>query len=404
MKRNLLLVLSSLALLSIPLVGQEKVVIAVFDLQPTAGVTATESQAISENLRNELFNTGVFTLVERKNIYNVFQQRGIAEAGLGDAATANELGRLLTAQRVIIGTIGSLFGQTSINIRVVTTETGEIVLSEDINATSTEISDKIIYLAKQIANSVSDLVAYIDEDTIKELIEVKNFEKAKKYYDLYLERNKDADTDILKLGDKINSKLGDSLYESAWDSYKSKEKLRLKNDPSAKLERVYVTLGINQIDLGNTSGNKTLIENARPEDLADPNVFPDAPIVLVSGSFGTLEDSIGGNYYAFQAGADGGALTYFRVMGFAIGMGPTIGLNYLSTVPLADAKREVPLSSTSMSFKFHITSSLFFSDRTGFYFKLTPWGGVVGSTYKPQFTFQIMANPLQVNIPMNCRL
>jgi len=83
--------------------------IAVLDLQPI-GVSQIEARALSEKLRSsvsQLIETGdskdKYTLVERSQMAKTFEQFDIQNTGCTDISCAVEFGKMLSAERIVIG-------------------------------------------------------------------------------------------------------------------------------------------------------------------------------------------------------------------------------------------------------------------------------------------------------------
>lgn len=106
------------------------------------------AQGVSDLLINKLVQSGAYTVVERGRISEVLQEQNLAQGGRIDPSTAAQVGRLLGADVVVIGSItrfnleeseggGSLFGfggdgnrqgaEVQLTARMVNTTTGEII-------------------------------------------------------------------------------------------------------------------------------------------------------------------------------------------------------------------------------------------------------------------------------------
>jgi len=81
---------------------------------------------ISETLITELVNSKKFTVVERSKIKAILREQGLQQTGALETEDAVAAGRLLTVQKVFIGTFSKLGDSFIINIRVVNVEKGEM--------------------------------------------------------------------------------------------------------------------------------------------------------------------------------------------------------------------------------------------------------------------------------------
>lgn len=111
--------------------------IAVLDLNAD-GISESEARTLSANLRGQVIEivsseafreaTGVqYTVIERSQMDKIFEQFDIQNIGCTDLSCAVEFGKMLSTERIIIGSIG-LVGKTySIQARIVDVESSKII-------------------------------------------------------------------------------------------------------------------------------------------------------------------------------------------------------------------------------------------------------------------------------------
>ena len=133
MRYILLVIILIIAVLS----AQEKMRIAVMDLQPT-DVAPSMAAKISDLIRTELINTGKFTVIERGQMNSILQEQGFQQSGCTDESCAVEIGRMLAARKILVGTIMALGKTIVINGRIVDVETGEAEFGEQQAAANEE--------------------------------------------------------------------------------------------------------------------------------------------------------------------------------------------------------------------------------------------------------------------------
>jgi TolB-like protein len=128
----------------------EKIRIAIIDFKPD-GVTRTFSRRVSELIRNEMINTGSYTIIERTSMDSILKEQAFQQAGCTDDSCAVTIGRLLSAKKMLIGTILKLGKRTVITGRIVDVERGtadfshsQVVRSED------QLFDAISLFAKNL--------------------------------------------------------------------------------------------------------------------------------------------------------------------------------------------------------------------------------------------------------------
>ncbi|MFC1552289.1 CsgG/HfaB family protein [Candidatus Latescibacterota bacterium] len=111
--------------------------IAVLDFEAT-GISQSEAKSLSNNLSVQITrivnsedftktSEVMYTVVERSQMDKIFEQFEIQNTGCTDISCAVEFGKMLSVERIIIGSIG-LVGETyTININMVDVETSKIL-------------------------------------------------------------------------------------------------------------------------------------------------------------------------------------------------------------------------------------------------------------------------------------
>jgi len=131
-----------LLLISAAVHAQEKEYgLAVLDLQAN-GIAETEALALSDVLRSSVLKTiqeqkekiqGSYKLIERSQMDKIFDEFDVQNTGCTDVSCAIEFGKMLNAERIIIGSVG-LVGSTYIVVaRIVDVESSNTLVSVDRN-------------------------------------------------------------------------------------------------------------------------------------------------------------------------------------------------------------------------------------------------------------------------------
>ncbi len=125
-------ILSVMLLLSSSAVGEEsqkKPLIALNSLL-AQGITEHEAVTLTDVLRNELINTGKFQVMERGQMEEILKEQAFQMSGTCDeAACLVEMGQLLGIEQLFAGTIGMVGKAYSINVRIISVQTGKILKS-----------------------------------------------------------------------------------------------------------------------------------------------------------------------------------------------------------------------------------------------------------------------------------
>lgn len=150
--------------------------IAVLDLE-ASGISETEASFLSEHLRSQVTRVVTtdkfksttrinYTVVERSQMDKIFGEFEIQNTGCTDVSCAIEFGKMLNAERIIIGTVG-LVGRTySITTRVVDIESSSTLSVADYTYTG----------------PIDDLLTTGIQSVVNELLYGRKQKKSKKLY------------------------------------------------------------------------------------------------------------------------------------------------------------------------------------------------------------------------------
>jgi len=129
----------------------EKMRVAVLDLKPEA-VPTVISNAITSIVRTEMVNTGYFTVVERDRMDAILREQGFQSTGCTDSSCAVQVGRLLSAEKILIGEVSKVAGTIIMVVRIVDVEKGiaEFAANEktrsidDIDLAGKRLTEKLV--------------------------------------------------------------------------------------------------------------------------------------------------------------------------------------------------------------------------------------------------------------------
>ena len=125
--------------------------IAVLDLKPD-GIQASEARKISELIRTEIINTGKYIVIERSRIDLLLKEQGFTQIGFTDESSAVKLGKLLAAQKILIGTAMRLGESIVITGRVVDIEKG---IAEQASKVAVKKEEDMIYSVSEFISQLS---------------------------------------------------------------------------------------------------------------------------------------------------------------------------------------------------------------------------------------------------------
>ena len=115
-------------LLFIGLAFAQDITIAVLEFEGQ-GVSQSETRTLTGRLRDEMFNTGVFIVLERGKMDEVLKEQGFQQTGCVTSECAVEVGNMLGVQQMIGGSIGKVGNIYTVSARVIDVGTGEVLKS-----------------------------------------------------------------------------------------------------------------------------------------------------------------------------------------------------------------------------------------------------------------------------------
>lgn len=136
---------------------EKKPILAVLTLQHLEPVTHFDAVQITQFLEEELFHSGGYVLVERSQVDRLLNEYQYQHSGVCDVECAVQIGKQLTANKVIIGTVGRLGNSYTIQIRMIDIETATIVRPASIRA-ECRLDDLPVFINKLVGRITTPAV------------------------------------------------------------------------------------------------------------------------------------------------------------------------------------------------------------------------------------------------------
>ncbi len=108
---------------SVQLPPGQRIRVAVMDFK-AKGLRRTIAKNVSELLRAELINTGSYIVVERSQMGKILQEQGFQKSGCTDVSCAVEIGKLISARKILIGSVMKMGRKIVLSGRIVDVEKG----------------------------------------------------------------------------------------------------------------------------------------------------------------------------------------------------------------------------------------------------------------------------------------
>ena len=117
--------------------GEDKPSITVLDFA-ASGISVSEAEVFADFMSAHIVETGVFRVIDRMQRQSLLQEIEFSQAGCADEECQLEIGRLLAASRIVVGSIGKVGDYVLLNLKLIMVETGETLRSasgryEDLN-------------------------------------------------------------------------------------------------------------------------------------------------------------------------------------------------------------------------------------------------------------------------------
>jgi len=168
-----------IALIAAQSPGEERITIAILDLE-ASGVSTAEAVSITNRIRNELFLTGRYKVVERGAMQEILTEVGFQMAGCTSSECIVQAGRILGVQQMVAGSLDKLGQLYTINLRMINVETGEILAVASADCRD-EIEDVALKSTKEAVEKLTGVKIPIENEPI---IPIKKEIKSTKFRNL----------------------------------------------------------------------------------------------------------------------------------------------------------------------------------------------------------------------------
>ncbi|OGF48493.1 MAG: hypothetical protein A2452_11710 [Candidatus Firestonebacteria bacterium RIFOXYC2_FULL_39_67] len=151
MKKLLIGLFICLAIFILPANASERVRMGVYDLE-SSNISKDTALAVSEMMRAELFSTGRFVIVDKKNMEKVLKEQAFQQTGCTSSECAVEVGKILGVNIMATGSLTKLGNSINISVTLTDVEKSESIAIEK---GSCDSEDKLADVVKRIAFSIA---------------------------------------------------------------------------------------------------------------------------------------------------------------------------------------------------------------------------------------------------------
>ncbi|NPV00712.1 MAG: hypothetical protein HPY53_04945 [Brevinematales bacterium] len=147
---KILWLFAGLIVFVLPVLSFAQPVIAVLDFEPKK-VDADIADIISEKMSIEMVKSGQYQVVERTKMKSIIEEQKLQLAGLTGGDFAEKLGKILAADKLMIGSVSKMGNTFSISAKIVDAQTGLIEKADSIEVPSEDgLSDGVKRLVKSL--------------------------------------------------------------------------------------------------------------------------------------------------------------------------------------------------------------------------------------------------------------
>jgi len=180
--KKALIVLALLLTVFAPLSAEEKPgkpIITVLDFKMSGGVSESEMRQIISLLSSSFFQTGKYTVIDVTQRENILKEIEFSATGCTDETCQLKIGKLLAAEMIVVGNIGTVGKKFVMSTKLLETESGKTLATADgIYASLDEILDDFPNLSAKLAGTTPAETPKAAATTEKKEPEKKEPEKA----------------------------------------------------------------------------------------------------------------------------------------------------------------------------------------------------------------------------------
>ncbi len=144
--------------------GDEKPRLAVMSFTSVDGSTESSNAGLTLFFETAIQDTGAYDVIEQSRVTDILKGQEYSHMDFTDSSTAVKIGKLLSANNIVLGASGKFEGEYFLNVKIIEVETGKILNAERTIASSlSELADSFDLLAKKLSGLESD--EFFDEET-----------------------------------------------------------------------------------------------------------------------------------------------------------------------------------------------------------------------------------------------
>lgn len=171
-----ILFIAGFGYLTTPVLAQQTLAVLDFDNNSIADRERLEPlrKGLAQMFTSELAKVTALRLVERADLQRVVEEMKLGQAGMVDAATAQQVGKLVGAQNLLLGGFIAMGGgKMRLDVRIVNVETGRTLKAEEKTGKENQLFDLVTDLNRKLIRDLAAQITPADEAALGALRNVK---------------------------------------------------------------------------------------------------------------------------------------------------------------------------------------------------------------------------------------
>jgi len=140
--------------------------VAIIDLEPF-GVSSDDAKALTQRLTSQMIQIGKYTIVERSEMKRLLDEQKFQYSGCVDVACAVEIGKMLGAKTMVVGSVSKVGTVYSVDARMIDVKSAENYISANYT-TAEDIGILLMDGMESIANQLCEVEysSKLDSDVV----------------------------------------------------------------------------------------------------------------------------------------------------------------------------------------------------------------------------------------------
>ena len=148
--------------------------LAILNIRAKEGFSQPTADILTHIIRTKMVNTRMFIIIEKENVDLIFKEQSLSLSGCIDSACSIRIGKLLSADKILVGTASRIGKKIHIQLKITDVSKGRIEISE----TGTSVGvDNLEDTAHRLVRRISARLSGVNEDEIVVYANMKRWQR-----------------------------------------------------------------------------------------------------------------------------------------------------------------------------------------------------------------------------------